>query len=55
MLHDTIYCIEYSYLVLDTMYRLPDQILFHVRNKLIFYNRTKTIGRFRTVVNCLIE
>ncbi len=43
MLYDTIYCIEYLYLVLDTMYSLPDQILFYVRYKLIFYDRKKRL------------
>jgi hypothetical protein len=54
MLYDTIYCIEYSYLVLNTIYCLPDQTLFYVRYKLIF-TIEKTIGRYRTVINCLTE
>ena len=36
MSDDTIYCIEYSYLVLDTIYCLPDQISFYIRYNLIF-------------------
>ncbi len=36
MLYETIYCIEYSYLVLDTIYCLPDQFSFYVRYKLLF-------------------
>ncbi len=36
MSYDTIYCIQYSYLVLDTINCLPDQILFYVGYKLIF-------------------
>jgi hypothetical protein len=36
MSYDTIYCIEYTYLVLDTIYCLPDHISLYVRYKLTF-------------------
>ena len=39
MSYDTIYCIEYSYLVLNTIYCLPDQISVYVRYKLILQQK----------------
>jgi hypothetical protein len=59
MSYDTIYSIEYSYLVLDMTYYLPGQISFYVRYKLnftiekndwMFENSRKLFDR----INCFV-